>query len=45
MEKLQSIKETREARKYVGLAKPAAGVVAAGPTYYSPQGALVRVLC
>ena len=43
--KLPNIKETRDAKQYICLAKPAAGVAVAGPTQRSPQGALVRVPC
>ena len=41
--KFPSEEETRYARQKLCLAKPAAGVAAAGPTQRSPQGALVRV--
>ena len=40
-----SIGETLDARQCLCLAKPAAGVVAAGPAHRSPQGALVQVPC
>ena len=43
MGKFPSEEETRDARQNLRRAKPAAGVVAAGPTQRSPQGALVRV--
>ena len=43
MGKFPSIKETRDTRQYLCLAKPAVGVAAAGPTQRVPQGALVRV--
>ena len=41
--KFPSEEETWDARQIFRLAKPAARVVAAGPTQCSPQGALVRV--
>ena len=41
--KFPSEEETRDARQIFRLAKPAAGVAAAGPTQRSPQGALARV--
>ena len=43
--KFPSIKETQDARQYLCMVKPAAGVAAASPTQHSPQGALVRVPC
>ena len=43
--KFPSIKETRNTRQRLCLEKPAAGVVAAGPTQRSPQGVLVQVPC
>ena len=41
--KYPSEEETQDARQNLCLAKPAAGVAAAGPTQRSPQGVLVRV--
>ena len=41
--KFPSEEETWDARQNLCLAKPAAGVVAAGPAQRSPQGALVQV--
>ena len=41
--KFPSEEEMQDARQKLRLAKPAAGVAAAGPTQRSPQGALVRV--
>ena len=41
--KFPSEEETREARQIFRLAKPAAGVAAAGPTQCSLQGVLVWV--
>ena len=41
--KFPSIKEMRDARQYLCLAKRAARVAAAGLTQRFPQGALVRV--
>ena len=40
-----SIGEMLDAWQCLCLAKPAAGMVAAGPAHHSPQGALVRVPC
>ena len=43
--KFPSEEEMRDTRQNLRLAKPAAGVAAAGPAQCSPQCALVRVPC
>ena len=43
--KFPSEEETQDARQNLRLAKPAAGMAAAGPAQHSPQGVLVRVPC